>query len=182
MIYRGEYPVEELRYHLGQIIDTLSRGDQRCPKDAPLSTESASWMIEARLVAAKQLINIPDNLWQWARVVFHVTMAQYQQQFAEFAADPDLGHLFERPGLELYTGHACVHLLTLLGVGLRLTQEDWDGAGLPQELLPRLWLASDVKVDLRSKPSALVLPNGLHPVYLEAAVQLREANQVRPST
>lgn len=166
MIYSGEYPNDLLRYHLQTIIDPSGKGEERGPADAPLSMESTAWMIEARLRAATDLHDAPDELWEWARVVYHWTMSQYQARYDEFAANADTGHLFPRPTFEYIAPNTCNFLITQLGVGLRILQEDLNCDGLPPELHPSAWTEGIMHAHQQMEPSPYVLPSGQHPSYL----------------
>ena len=88
----------------------------RGPAGARLSAGSWTDLINARMSALTQLDAIPDSDFREARQVYRLTTASYATEQPRFAADPDLGDLFEQRSLEVEVNAVCVDLLAILGL------------------------------------------------------------------
>lgn len=154
-----EIAEDELEYYLQNIIDPKGRGEARGPQGALLTINTIKNMFTTRADAMKQLDQIPDSLWEWARAFQQFTLAQYYQNQPKYASDPDLGHLFtpETPGSLCAT--ACLDLVSILGMGIH-----WDTLkGFPLQLQPKEWRMNKMRIIMRPdiKPIGLVAPDGM---------------------
>jgi hypothetical protein len=132
--------------------------------------DSVKNMISVRAQAMKQLEKTPDSLWEWARAFLQFTMGQYCKDQPEFAADPDLGHLFRRESLSSLCGSACLDLLTILGMGMR-----WDMiVGYPPQLQPIEWRNKVMRTIIEPwlEPLGLVGPDGRPFLELRTKVKI----------
>ena len=85
------------------------------PVGATLTPDSYADLIEARLLAATTLDEIPENVFRRARLTQIRALDAYVQHQPELATDPKLGHIFTPATLEQLTQNACVDLLTTVG-------------------------------------------------------------------
>jgi hypothetical protein len=59
-----------------------------------------------------------DALWDWAGNVIRSNWGEHQRTWHVLAANPDIGHIFERPEVGGFLNTACSGLLSVFGIGI----------------------------------------------------------------
>ena len=112
----AQYDADRVLPDAREALDPARRRQPRGPKGAQLTAEHYGALVEGRRLALDYLGSLPDAVYERARQVFRDAVADYALRQPEFAADPDLGHLFEERDAETRMNAACADLLTVIGL------------------------------------------------------------------
>jgi hypothetical protein len=81
-------------------------------------------LVEARLKASRELEEVHDDLFRWARYLYLVTRSGYAVEQPHLATDPELGHMMNAPTSQDMLNSACLDLLTIIGFVLMSMEPD----------------------------------------------------------
>ncbi len=122
-----------------RFLDPRLKGRQLGPADASLSTDTFVFLLEARFRAIRELGTLSDGAFERARLVYLATRGTYAGRQPEFAADAEMGHIYERPDENDLGRSACSDLITVLGLELlRPGAVPFEPAPPPEEALARI--------------------------------------------
>lgn len=120
---RGDVDLKTLRDAVDWLFDPRGEGRVVGPPAAPLTSETVVRLVEARMLAWRELEAISSDQLEIARITYNESLRDYQRDRRTLAEDPELGHWFERLTGEGVVNSACLDFLTVLGLGLLLNQE-----------------------------------------------------------
>ena len=153
-----------LREMFALIVDPRSKGVAGGPQGWQLTSEQLSTRISLQSLGGKlDLENVPDPLWELARVGLLFVRKRHQLEQSEWEAEarPGVERRFTRASLRALVDPSCYFLL----YGLALLHRGVH-PHVQANLQPRAWLNGEATATIRSAPvpTSLLLPNG-SPVY-----------------
>lgn len=143
-----------LRELFALIVDPKGKGEARGPQGRELTAEQLSRRISLQSIGGElDLENVPDALWELARVSILLVRKRYQLEQIE--------RCFARASLRALVYASCYFLLYMLALLHRGVHPH-----VQANLQPRAWLNGEATATVRSVPvpTSLLLPNG-SPVY-----------------
>ena len=169
LFYEGRYAEQVLGDSLYHVYDPNKKPNG--PSDIPFTPEGVNGLFRIRKEAVDMLAHgkdLPAVHWQWARFFHMYNLGQYmkeQPRYADESAGGPVASLFEQETVERLALSTCMDLATVLYIGLLNPRP----TNLPERLHLDYWKrqVKSATVTSRQVVSPLVLPNGLHPMYLE---------------
>jgi hypothetical protein len=154
------------------IIDPKGKGEARGPQGRKLTPEHLSRRISLQALAAElNLEDVPDPLWELARVGLLLVRERYQVAQREWEAEarPVHARCFPRASLRALTDSSCFLLLYVLAMLQRGIHPH-----VQANLQPRAWLAGEATATIQATPTptALLLHNGLPLLHLRIDVSV----------
>jgi hypothetical protein len=120
---RGKADLVHLRDALGWLFDPNEEGRAIGPPEATMTSDGYVSLIEARLIAWRDLESVSDEQLGISRLGYRTSITDYQRAQPTLAKDQELGHLFEELTLEAMVNRVCLDFLTHIGLGLMAPQE-----------------------------------------------------------
>ena len=115
----------------------------------------------------RDLEQLPDALWNWARTLLLITEIQGMWAQAYLGTDPEFGYRFPRLTLNALCESYCYFLLTILGMAQQHAFTS-NGREEVRYLDPSLWTKREVTsvIETQEVRSVLLLPGGERVPYL----------------
>jgi len=160
-----QFPDEAtLRELLALIVDPKGKGEARGPQGWELTAKQLSRRLSIQSLASRlDLENVPDPLWELARVGLLLVRKRYQLEQSEWEVQvrPGVERRFARVSLLALVNTSCGLLLYMLAL---LQQSILPH--LQANLQPKAWLNGEATATIRTAPvpTLLLLPNG-SPIY-----------------
>jgi hypothetical protein len=153
-----------LREMFALIIDPRGKGEVGGPQGRELSPEQLSRRISLQSLGGElDLENVPDPLWELARVGLLLVRKRYQLELSEWEVGvrPGIERRFARVSLRALINASCYFLLYMLAILHRGFHPH-----VQANLQPQAWLNGEATATIKSAPvpTSLLLPNG-SPIY-----------------
>jgi hypothetical protein len=174
MATEGRVPDDELVTVMRRVIDPDPDGDGLVPTPIGKINMPSDYveLIKLRLRVLENVRGLPDGLYEWARFHHLTWFTQYVRQQPQMSADRRFGQLFKTPGVEEMMNHACIQLVSVLGMGLDLLNTPSNGSLRH----PRTWIDHPITADIRAGET----PGGMNIGFQAVLRGRRESDKKRP--
>jgi hypothetical protein len=123
-LYKNALDPDEIAPLVTRVLDPEGTGQPIVPVGGQLSVSGFAYLIRSRIHALNRVETAPETLFEWARFIYLAEHQQYATAQPRLATDLELGKLFVPRDLETVANHACLDLLSIVGLGLDAPSEE----------------------------------------------------------